>query len=172
MQEEKKEDEDVVRVERNVSRLSRLLSWFYHPKYACGHRDVRMFALNFHGHIMEMDADYLAKRRLCGDCQLAELLKDAVRCFACGVAILPGDAISLCYVRKSHPPYTVAVQTPNGPRAVGCMSIGCAEDGMSYCGNWSDEGVRLPKSIHHGSGIEIKPDMNGELYPRVERAVA
>jgi len=168
MQEKETKAEDVVRVERNVSRLSR----FYRPKYACGHRDVRVFALNFHGHIMEMDEDYLAERVLCGDCQLAKLLEDAIRCFACGTAILPGNPISLCYVRKSHPPYTVTVETPHGPRAVGCLNRGCASDGSDYSGNWSLEGVRLPRSIEHGSGIEIKPDMKGELYPRKDRAVA
>jgi len=170
MQEKETEvkDTEIARVERNVNVLSWILSWIYAPMYACGHRDVHVFALNFHGRIIKMKLRHLLKREKCGDCRIAELEKIAARCVLCDNVILPGDAIRLCDVREDQPSYATIVQTPHGLCAVGCMGIDCAEDGLAYCGNWSAEGVHLPKAVEHKHCTEIKPDMKGELYPRAE----
>jgi hypothetical protein len=141
-------------------------------KYACGHRDVRLFHLLFRGHVIEPSDSALARRERCGDCMLAHFKPLIIHCAWCDEPISPGNGISLCEPHPEMKGVQTVVETPYGPRVVGCLLIGCANSGDEYAGNWDGSGVRRPRDIPFGEGVEIRPDAQGELYPRINASAA
>ena len=149
----------------------------YLPTYQCGHRDHRDFEVVIvDGDVEEAAYGPKPKRNLCSACiksGLEERVAASIRCFACKHLIMPGHGIRLRGVSGETPAHATVVQSPHGPSMVGCMSMDCASDGMCYHGNWSAEGVLLPRDKEHaGGGLELIPDMKGELYPLVSSNAA
>jgi hypothetical protein len=163
MEEVKGTPVDSVQILRNPGLLDRILL----ASYACGHRDVRRFTVMFFGKELRLRWKWYAKRPRCCVCEAEKLRREAIRCVICGDSILPGEGVCLYVIRHPMPKHAVTVKTPDGSAAtVGCLRMSCADGGFSYGGNWSAEGVRLPRQEKFSGGVELIPDMRGELYPK------
>ena len=64
-------------------------------RYDCGHDDAPEFKIDLWGEPKFHKKPAVGKL-LCSECLLKEALSVSIRCGGCGLAIMPGDPISLC----------------------------------------------------------------------------
>jgi hypothetical protein len=151
----------------NILRKPGLLDHLFPATYACGYKDVRRFTVVFFGRELRFRRGWFGKRQCCCSCEAEKLRREAIRCAICGNSILPGEGVRLYVRSKKMPGYAVTVQTPEGSAVVGCLRMDCADGGFCYGGNWTAEGVRLPRQEKFLGGVELIPDLKGELLPKM-----
>lgn len=123
-------------------------------EYKCGHRHAERFTLNLFGEPITLtDAGY-ARRELCAECLLASMRRGLIRCAACGLSILYGEAVAV-YVDNGgfKEEWKTPVVTGRERGAIACLRENCCPSAGFFTGYWTGLRVlklRSPFAYHPG----------------------
>jgi hypothetical protein len=142
---------DMIRVIRSKSCYA---TWTWRT-YKCGHRDHRHFVINAYGEPVEHLPEFFTNAPHCGNCEVAYLKENSIRCFRCGGIILDGGYVVLpCYHEDDsypYPAYTNIIVRDGKLFPIACASRRTCMDGPELSGRWTTRGFR---SMLHKTGLE------------------